>query len=112
LLRWLPRLAPRLAKTLGLGQGLEDVRQNFYRQCLRLLHRAGFMRHEGQTAEEYTSAAAARLAIGRGWTDAPGTLSVLTAAYYRLRFGGSKSLAAEEQRAVGAALDELERKLK
>jgi transglutaminase-like putative cysteine protease len=112
IVRWLPRLAPRLAKKLGLGQGLDDVRQHFYRQCLRLLHRAGFVRQAGQTADEYTSAAAEKLAISRHWAAAPQELAVLTAAYYRLRFGGSKTLRAEEQRAVAAALDEMERKLK
>ena len=43
---------------------------------------------------------------------APRDLSLLTTAYYRLRFGGNKSLPADEQRAVASALEELERKLK
>lgn len=110
--RWLPRWAPRLAKKLGLRQGLDDVRQNFYRHCLRMLRRAGFVRRPGQTADEYTRDAAQTLAVSRQWNGAARELSVLTSAYYRLRFGGKKSLRAEEQQAVVAALDELERRLK
>lgn len=112
IIRWLPRYAPRLAKKLGLRPGLDDVRQHFYRHCLRLLRRAGFARQAGQTAEEYTSQAAETLALSRHWIAAPQELSLLTSTYYRIRFGGSKTLGNDEQRAVAAALDELERRLK
>jgi hypothetical protein len=109
---WLPRWAPQLAKKLGLGQGADDVRQHFYRQCLRLLHRAGFVRPLGQTASEYTHTVGEKLFAAGRWNEAPRALSVLTAAYYRLRFGGRKTLSAEENHRVTSALDELERKLK
>lgn len=111
-IRWLPRWAPQLAKKLGLGHGMDDVRQHFFRHCLRMLHRAGFVRHAGQTAEEYTQAAGEKLRDVQRWREAPQDLSTLTSAYYRLRFGGSKTLPPEEQRRVATALGELERRMK
>ena len=110
-LRWLPRWAPHLARKLGLGLGMEDVGQHFYRHCLRLLQRAGFARGLGQTPQEYTQAAAQKLLAKGQWADAPRQLNILTAAYYQLRFGGKKSLPSEENRRVAVALDELERNL-
>ena len=111
-IRWLPRWAPQLAKKLGLGHGMDDVRQHFYRQCLRLLHRAGFVRQSSQTPAEYTQAVGETLSQRQQWMDAPQTLDALTAAYYRLRFGGRKSLTNAELQRVATSLENLERHLK
>ncbi|MGN6137216.1 MAG: transglutaminase TgpA family protein [Aureliella sp.] len=110
LIGWLPRWAPQLAKKLGLAHGADDVRQHFYRHCLRLLHRAGFVRPTSQTPEEYTQAAGEKLQDR--WGQAPSELAILTDAYYRMRFGGKKTLPPNQGRRVNAALEELERKLK
>jgi hypothetical protein len=112
LLGHLPRLAPRLAHQLRRMVGAEGINQSFYRDCLRLLNRAGFVRAQDQTPHEYTQAAGQQLASERQWDSATADMAVLTEAYYRLRFGGEKVLSADEGQAVATALGAVQQRLK
>ncbi|MCC6510875.1 MAG: DUF3488 domain-containing protein, partial [Pirellulaceae bacterium] len=83
LIGWIPRWAPQLARKLGLVHRPEDIHQQFFKHCLRLLRRAGFSRSSSQTALEYTGSAAEDLASSGRWTDAPQQLEFMTEAYYQ-----------------------------
>lgn len=112
LIRWLPRWAPQLARKLGIRPSSDDIGQQFFKQCLKLLRRAGFVRHASQTAAEYTGAAGEKLEEGQRWSSARAKLGLITAAYYQMRFGGNQSLSASTQQRILAALDEMEHKVK
>ena len=111
LIPWLPRWAPQLARKLGLRQSAEDIRQQFFKQCLRLLRRAGFQRGASQTVREYTGGAADQLEQNQRWPDADRQLDLLTSAYYQVRFSKNKALDTEVVERIGRALDEMEERL-
>jgi hypothetical protein len=108
LIPWLPRWAPQLARKLGLRQSADDIRQQFFKQCLRLLRRAGFHRGASQTVREYTGDAASQLGQNQGWVNADRQLALLTDAYYQVRFSDHKALDAETVERIGKALEEME----
>lgn len=102
--------------------GGEEV--DFYRQLLRWLRRAGWRRRPAQTHLELVESALAAWGaspkaavtepsgLGAGGKAAsptePPQLDRLTAAYYRLRFGGDQALPAEEAAWVMAELNRLQ----
>ena len=105
----LPRWAPRLARRLGLTDHLTQVQQAFFARCLRLLAAQGLLRAAHETPEEFTQRAAATLAERP--QPAPKSLAqslkMITAAYYRLRFGTATELSPPELQQIDRALDEL-----
>lgn len=111
LIPWLPRWAPQLARKLGLRQSPDDIRQQFFKQCLRLLRRAGFTRGSSQTVQEYTGDVAEQLADKGRWEGADQPLSLLTSAYYQVRFSNNKTLDAAVVQRIGDALEEMEKRL-
>lgn len=111
LMPWLPRLAPQLARKLGLRQSADDIRQQFFKHCLRLLRKAGFQRGASQTVQEYTGQAADQLEQNQRWLSADQHLSLLTDAYYQVRFSHNKTLDAAQVERITEALDEMEAKL-
>ncbi len=108
LARWLPRLAPQLARKLGLRQSAEEIQQQFFKRCMRLLKRAGFVRGSSQTVQEYTGLAGDKLLQANLWRNAPRQLDLLTQAYYQVRFGNNKVLEPEAVEQISSALQELE----
>ncbi len=111
LMPWLPRLAPQLARKLGLRQSADDIRQQFFKHCLRLLRKAGFQRGASQTVQEYTGDAANHLEQNQRWPQADQHLSLLTDAYYQVRFSNNKTLDAEMVERITNSLDEMEQSL-
>jgi protein-glutamine gamma-glutamyltransferase len=109
LLRWLPRLAPRLAKRLGWLSADEGVRQLYFRACLNYLRKAGFRRLEHQTPSEHTSQAARSLQQSQKWAAAPEHLDRLTQAYYAQRFGNARNLPDSEVKLLMQSLEQLEK---
>ncbi len=112
LIRWLPRWAPQLAKKLGLRPSAEEVNQQFFKHCMRLLNRAGFVKRSSQTAAEYTSAAGESLASAQRWDTAPSQLDLLTRSYYQVRFGANNILPPAIQKEILSTLEDMERKLR
>ena len=111
LIPWLPRWAPQLARKLGLRQSADDIRQQFFKQCLRLLRKAGFSRGSSQTIREYTGAAADELEQQQRWANADKQLALLTSAYYQVRFSDNKLLDGETVERIGRALEEMEEQI-
>ncbi len=108
----LPRWAPQLARKLGLRQSADDIRQQFFKQCLRLLRKAGFNRPASQTIQEYTGAAAGKLESSDRWPNADRQLSLLTSAYYQVRFSDNRTLDGELVERIGQALEEMEDRIR
>lgn len=108
---WLPRLAPKWVKHLGLSMRRQSVAQLFFAKCLRLLTRYGFHRSASQTPKELTDAAAKSLANNYQIPSARSPLTLLTDLYYRIRFSSQKSLTEIELSSINEALRGLEETL-
>ncbi len=106
----LPRLAPSLAKRLGMVRDKTTIEQAFYARCLKLLEDFGLQRHASQTPREFTQNAT--LALSRREaveTDEVGdALNFLTSLYYRLRFSAAKTMTTDESQAIDTALSKIE----
>ncbi len=108
---WLPRWAPQLARKLGLKQSADDIRQQFFKRCMRLLRRAGYTRGASQTVREYTGAAADELEQNERWPSADRQLSLLTDSYYQVRFSNHRLLDGEVVEQISQALEDMENRL-
>lgn len=107
LLVHLPRWAPRLARRLGLVRRTEyQVTEPFYARCLKILEQRGLKRAPFETPQEFVTTAT--VGLDKSDADVGSSLNFLTQLYYRLRFGASQSLSAEDARAVDEALCRVE----
>jgi protein-glutamine gamma-glutamyltransferase len=105
----LPRLAPQLARRLGIAPALPSIQQAFFARCMKLLSAHGYVRQADETPSEFTQRASAALALNQA--NAPvaldKSLGFLTQLYYRLRFSQDPSLSTSEQQQIDQALEDL-----
>ncbi len=105
----LPRLAPRLAKKLGIVRERPSVQQAFFARCLSLLSAQGFVRELHETPSEFTQRASkeitSRSAASPSSLDK--SLNFITNIYYRLRFSRDHQLSPSEEQHIDQTLDEL-----
>lgn len=104
----LQRFAPRFASRMGLRRQPSPIKQAFFARCLALLALRGLRRELHETPEEFTRRASQTLTDSSP-AIAPATdaLDLLTAHYYRLRFGHNQTLSAAEQQDIDHALDQV-----
>ncbi len=104
----LQRFAPRFAVRLGLKRRPSTIKQVFFARCLALLARRGLRRELHETPQEFTHRANQTLIVSSP-ENAPAddALALLTAHYYRLRFGLNQTLSTSEQQDVDQALNQL-----
>jgi transglutaminase-like putative cysteine protease len=105
----LPRIAPRLARRIGMRPRRSDFNQEFFSRCVRVLRKFGFEREDSQTPQELTRDAGEFLVREKGVVSSKEWLQLLTQSYYRLRFGGGRSLSDQDQAEVQAAIKNLEK---
>ncbi len=105
----LPRVAPRLAKKLGIIRERPAVQQAFFARCLSLLSALGYTRQLYETPSEFTQRAAGELLARDTQSTASlcPSLGLITAAYYRLRFSHDTELSTDEQNAIQQTLEQL-----
>jgi hypothetical protein len=106
---YLPKVAPKFAKRIGLRPRRSDFNQEFFSRCVRILQRFGFERDESQTPQELTREAADYLEREKGVAASSEWLHLLTQTYYRLRFGSGRALNEKDQAEIQAALKSLEK---
>ncbi|MDX1930881.1 MAG: DUF3488 and transglutaminase-like domain-containing protein [Pirellulaceae bacterium] len=105
----LPRISPKLAKRIGMRTRRSDFNQEFFARCVRVLRKFGFERDDSQTPQELTREAADYLVREKGVASSNEWLNVLTQSYYRLRFGGGRTLNEQDQAEVQTAIRNLEK---
>ncbi|MCC7336279.1 MAG: DUF3488 domain-containing protein [Pirellulaceae bacterium] len=108
----LQRFAPRLASRIGLKRPPKAIKQAFFARCVALLARRGLRRELHETPEEFTHRASQTLtdssaATAPATAPAAGALGLLTAHYYRLRFGHNQTLSTAEQQDIDHALKQV-----
>ncbi|MCA9133102.1 MAG: transglutaminase family protein [Planctomycetales bacterium] len=106
----LPRIAPQLARKLGMLRDERVIRQAFFARCIALLERQGFKRNAAETPQEFTDRAAAQWSAADAAPPAnfAAALAQLTSLYYRLRFGAAQGMTAAEEAATETALQQVE----
>jgi len=104
----LQRFAPRFASRIGLKHPSKAIKQAFFARCLSLLARRGLRRELHETPEEFTHRAGQNLTgSSPATTPATDALGLLTAHYYRLRFGHNQTLSTAEQQDIDHALNQV-----
>lgn len=112
LIIWLPRLAPNLARKLGILKSRRTVvKQEFYARCIALLESLRIVRSDSETMQEYNDRAARDTRFANG-TVQEGllhhSLDFLRNCYHRLRFSAHEELDAETKLLIDQHLQSVE----
>jgi hypothetical protein len=111
-LSWLPKIAPDLARKMGLArQRRTVVEQAFYAKCIRMIESLRLYRSESETMQEYNERARRKIEISSGVTgaqDFDNSLSYLRSFYHRMRFGKLKTLDLASRQQIEKNLHQVE----